>query len=259
MRLPRIVTAVSAVTLLTLAGCGTAFEQRRLDFSDTEEVKITQVNVAPGSGDIVIRTGDVSNVQIKRVLRYRGGEPRGGAYRVEGTQLYIDTDCGRQCSVSYDIFAPRGTALQGENGSGDVELTGLADVDIKVGSGNIEVRDASGAVRTETGSGDISLTGVKGTASGQTGSGNISGRGLAGGVVKAETGSGDISLALAGAGSVRANASSGSVVLSVPAGSYRVQCTTESGSKAIEVANDPAATMLLDVTTGSGDVTIKQS
>jgi DUF4097 and DUF4098 domain-containing protein YvlB len=179
-------------------------------------------------------------------------------YRIEGTRLFIDTDCGRQCGLSYEIVAPPGVSVSGENGSGDVSLTGVGDVKIKLGSGDIEVSDAAGAVTAETGSGDISVTNATGAVTMRTGSGNATGRGL-GGKVDTETGSGDISLVLQSAAPARAHAASGDVDLAVPGGSYRVQASTGSGNKQITVPEDPSATLLLDVGTGSGDLTIRQS
>ena len=253
---PRIILpATGALALLALAGCA-AIERSELTYSDTESVAITQISVEPGSGDVVVRTGDISSVQIGRVVRYRGAEPRQRTFRIEGTRLFIDTDCGRQCGVSYDIVAPRGVSLDGENGSGDVRLTELAGVDINVGSGDIEVSDTSGTVRARTGSGTIRLDGAKGAVTARTGSGDITARRLSGGDVNTETGSGDISMLLDRASSVWARTASGSIDLAVPSGSYQVRAGTDSGDRKVDVTDQPGAPSVLDVHTGSGDVTV---
>ncbi|MFD1322894.1 DUF4097 family beta strand repeat-containing protein [Micromonospora sonneratiae] len=250
---------VGAAALIALAGC-TPLTQSRLDFSNTEEVKITQITVARGgSGDVVVITGQVSNVQIDRVVRYHGGEPRTtGNYRINGTELLLDADCGQRCSVSYEIIAPEGVSVRGETGSGEVSLTRVGTVDIKVGSGGITVNGASGTVKAETGSGEVSISDVKSAVTARTGSGGITGRGLGDGQVDVETGSGSVSLTLSTAGSVRAHTASGEVELAVPPGSYRVSVNTGTGDKNVGVSNDPTATLHLDVKTGSGDVTISQ-
>lgn len=88
----RIVTAVTAgtLTLGLLAGCdGVSLGQRRLDFDQTEEVKITKIAVSPGAGDVAVSTAAVETVRIKRVVRYRGGQP-GDTYQLDGTELRID-------------------------------------------------------------------------------------------------------------------------------------------------------------------------
>ena len=58
--------------------------------------------------------------------------------------LHIDTDCGHDCSVSYEIEAPAGVAVRGELSSGDVGLTGSGSADVTLTSGDIMVRDATG-------------------------------------------------------------------------------------------------------------------
>ncbi|MGW0434315.1 DUF4097 family beta strand repeat-containing protein [Micromonospora sp. NPDC003197] len=258
-RIATTTATVGAFALIALSGCNTLAESR-LDFDNTENVKVTQITLlGDGSGDLVVHTGAVSNVQIKRVVRYRGGEPRNtGAYRLDGTELTLDADCGRQCSVSYDILAPEGVAVRGESGSGEVSLTRVGTVDIKVGSGGVDIDGATGPVRAETGSGGIELTSINGAVTARTGSGKITGRRLSGGKVDVETGSGAISVTVETVTSVRASTASGDVELTVPAGSYQVTVDTGSGGKDVQVPHDPSATEQLDVETGSGDVTIKQ-
>jgi hypothetical protein len=247
--------AAALIALIALSACDGLAEQR-LTFDRTEDVKITEIEIAPGSGDVAVRTGAVTNVRIKRVVQYRGAEPAEATYRIDGTKLFLDTDCGRNCGVSYDILAPEGVAVRGENGSGDISLTAVSEVDVKVGSGDIRVADASGKVRAETGSGDISLNRVPGEVSARAGSGSIDGQGLGAGKVQAETGSGAITLSLVAAASVQAHASSGAVDLLVPMGDYQVRATANSGSVDVTVPNNPTATATLDVRTGSGDITI---
>ncbi|MFY1672619.1 DUF4097 family beta strand repeat-containing protein [Plantactinospora sp. WMMB334] len=250
--------ALVLVALLASAGCDGVAEQR-LTYNRTEDVKITEIEVSPGSGNVVVRTGAVKNVRIERVVQYRGGQPDDATYRIEGTKLFLDTDCGRHCGVSYDILAPAGVTLRGENGSGNVTLTALAEVDIRVGSGHISVTDASGPVRAETGSGRITLNRLPGPVSARAGSGSIEGRSLGAGKVSAHTGSGSIELTLAAAGSVQASASSGSIDLTVPAGDYQVRAHADSGSTDVRVRNDPAAKDVLDLETGSGSITVRAS
>jgi DUF4097 and DUF4098 domain-containing protein YvlB len=128
----------------------------------------------------------------------------------------------------------------------------------RLGSGSINGSGASEPVQAETGSGDITVTDVEGAVSTRTGSGSVTGRGLGGGEIKVETGSGDISLELDTAAAVSAHASSGAVDPSVPAGRYRVRSTSGSGPEDVSVTDDPTASLLLDVRTGSGDITISQ-
>jgi hypothetical protein len=251
-----VAAAAGAATLVALAGCA-ALPQRRLDFSHTEQVKITEIVLRPGSGSLVVHTAPVSNVEVKRVVRYGGDEP-GPTYRVEGTVLTLDTDCGWRCSVSYTIRAPQGVAVRGENGSGDIELNDVAQADVKVGSGSITVTRAAGAVKAQTGSGDVTVAESAGPVWVRTGSGSVEGVSLGAAGVDATTGSGDISLTLNSPGPVRARAGSGSVELTVPAGAYRLSTRTGSGSMDVRIPSDPGAPHLLDIETGSGDITLSQ-
>lgn len=246
----------AATALILLAGCDN-LSFRRLDYDDTEAVKITSIRVLPGSGDVVVRgTGPASEARIKRVVRYQGGEPT-ARYEIKGSELVLDTDCGDRCSVSYEVTVPAGVAVQGESGSGDVELSRVGTVDLRLGSGDMRLAGATGTVGLETGSGDIEVSEASAAVRLRTGSGDIAARRL-GGAVDAESGSGDVTVELDKPASARANANSGDVTMVVPAGSYRVRSNTGSGDRRITVADDPNASILLDGSTGSGDVTISQ-
>ncbi|MFJ8690138.1 DUF4097 family beta strand repeat-containing protein [Micromonospora wenchangensis] len=257
MALPRSMVALGATAVLILVtGCDTlAF--RRLDFDTTEAAKIARITVRPGSGDVVVRaTGPATGVRVKRVLRYQGDQPD-TTYQITGDELVLDTACGPRCSVSYEVTAPPGVRVQGETGSGDVELARIGSVDLSLGSGNLRIADASGPVRAESGSGNIEVLNVTGPVDLRASSGDVTGTRL-GGDVSAETSSGNITLVLTTAASARAHAGSGDVELTVPAGRYRVKSDVGSGDADLGVADDPAASLVLDLKTGSGNVTVVQ-
>ncbi|MFI6266299.1 DUF4097 family beta strand repeat-containing protein [Micromonospora sp. NPDC051006] len=245
-----------AATLIVLAGCDN-LSYRRLDYDNTEAARITTIRVLPGAGDVVVRaTGGASEVRIKRVVRYQGAQPD-ATYQINENELVLDTDCGSRCSISYEVTAPEGVAVQGETGSGDVELSRVGTVQLQLGSGNVRLAGGSGAVRVETGSGDIEVTEVTGPVILRASSGNISARRLSG-QVDVEANSGDVDVEVDQPVSARAHASSGNVNLVVPPGRYRVRSNTGSGDAQLGVADDPGASLVLDVSTGSGDVSITQ-
>ncbi|MEU6077772.1 DUF4097 family beta strand repeat-containing protein [Micromonospora sp. NPDC047074] len=264
-------TLAVAAMLVVSTGCDN-LASRRLDFDDTEAARITAVRVLPGAGDVSVRgIGTAGEVRIKRVVRYHGAQPD-TTYAVKGGELVLDTDCGDDCSISYEVTVPEGVSVTGETGSGDVNLSKVGAVEMKVGSGNIRV-SGSGAVQAETGSGDVVVSRAAGavnvkTGSGnvevddstaevtlQTGSGDITGRRLGAGVA-AEATSGNITLDLSAPASARAHASSGDVKLVVPAGRYQVRSRTGSGDASLGVTHDPAASLVLDLSTGSGNQTL---
>ncbi|WFE29788.1 DUF4097 family beta strand repeat-containing protein [Solwaraspora sp. WMMD791] len=263
MLLPRTVrrrttAAVLATTLIAaVAGCAPIGE-RRLDFRHTETVEITEIAiVSPGSGDVVVRTRPGDTVEIRRTVRYQRTEP-GATYRIDGTVLELDTGCGWRCGVSYDIDAPPGVSVRGENGSGQVMLFDVTSVSVSVGSGAVTVDGATGDVTAQSGSGGITVSRAAGPVTVTTGSGSIEGRDLGGGGVMATAGSGSVTLSLTDPGPVRAEAASGSVHVTVPPGSYQVRTETGSGTADVEIPDTADGEHLIDARTGSGSITIDQ-
>ncbi|MER7335569.1 MULTISPECIES: DUF4097 family beta strand repeat-containing protein [unclassified Micromonospora] len=275
MALHRTAAALAAAaTLIVVAGCDT-LPSRRLDYDNTEAARISAIRVLPGAGDVTVRgTGTDGEVRIKRVVRYHGDQPA-TTYEIDGAELVLDTDCGDDCSVSYDVTAPEGVSVTGETGSGDVQLSKVGPVGIRVGSGNVRVTGADGPVRAETSSGDVKVIGAAGavavtTGSGnidvddaravvtlQTGSGNITGRRLDAGV-DAETGSGNITVELTKAASARTHTGSGDIKLVVPTGRYQVRSEVGGGDAQLGVTHDPTASLVLDISTGGGNQTVTQ-
>jgi Putative adhesin len=243
-------TAAGAATVL--AGCGGV--GARLTFNDTEKVKVTEIVMTGRSGDVAVRTAAIAETRISRVI-HRNSDP-GQTYRLAGTVLHIDTDCGRNCSVSYDIEAPAGVTVRGEVTSGDIALDGVGATDVKLTSGDVMVRGATGAVRIRGTSGDINvLDGTAGVTI-ETTSGDVRAMNVAGPVTAAVT-SGDVEVKTTAPASVTAHTTSGDVDVIVPAGSYQIATRTSSGDdRIIGIVNDPRSKNVIDVRTRSGDATV---
>jgi DUF4097 and DUF4098 domain-containing protein YvlB len=243
----------AAVTATALAGCGGAGV--RQTFNDTEKVKVTEIVMAGGSGDVLVRTAPIAETRITRIV-HRATDP-GESYRLDGTVLHIDTDCGHDCSVSYQIEAPAGVAVRGELRSGDIGLDGVGATDLRLTSGDIMVRNAAGAVTARSTSGDISVLDGKGGATIEATSGNVRVVNITGGPVDAQVTSGDVEVQLTAPNSVTARANSGDVNVMVPAGSYRVTADTGSGDHTITgIVDDRSAKNVINVHTGSGDARV---
>lgn len=243
----------AAVTVTALAGCGGAGV--RQTFNDTEKVKVSEIVMAGGSGDVLVRTAPIAETRITRIVH--GATDPGESYRLDGTVLHIDTDCGHDCSASYQIEAPAGVAVRGELRSGDIGLDGVGATDLRLTSGDIMVRNASGAVTARSTSGDISVLDGKGGATIEATSGNVRVVNITGGPVDAQVTSGDVEVQLAAPNSVTARANSGDVNVMVPAGSYRVTADTGSGDHTITgIVDDPSAKNVINVHTGSGDARV---
>ena len=252
LRRTAVLAIVTAATV-TLTGCAGVLGAR-MTYDDTEKAKITDVVVTGGGGDVLIRTAAVTETSIKRVIR-RSSNPD-ESYRLSGSTLTIDTSCGHNCSVSYEIVAPTGVAVRGELGSGDISLDGVGATDVQVRSGDLVINNATGPVQADSSSGDVTITVATAAVTADARSGDVRVMNVAG-PVTAKVASGDLDIKLTTANSVTAEANSGDVTVTVPRGSYQVRTDTGSGDADVHgVTNDASSKNVLDVKASSGDVTV---
>lgn len=258
-------TAVRAAAALLAAVAGlaalSACDIRRQSFEETatSPVRITEIQIEGrgGTGDVVVQPGDPSQVQVRRTVTYRGDRPDERTHEIEASVLRIRTRCQRHnCGVSYAITAPRGVRILGENGSGDLRVSGVSTVDFKAGSGDVSVRDSTGTVDVRAGSGKIELVDVRGPAKAEASSGDIQAFGVRSTSLTAETSSGNLRLELVTAADVRARTSSGDIRLVVPAGDYRVNAVSDEGNVDVRVRTNPKGGRTLNLETRSGDIAV---
>ncbi|MGI5996842.1 DUF4097 family beta strand repeat-containing protein [Saccharomonospora viridis] len=212
---------------------------KKSEHTDTVDTAVRQVEIDNGSGDVIVRSADVSHTVVKQRFSYRGGDPE-RAFEVAGSTLLLH-GCGSFCSVDYEVTVPVGTTVRGEVSSGDVVVEGTADVDVRASSGDVKLRlrDANN-VSVEAKSGNVSAD-LDGVAK-----------------VDANTRSGSMDLDLKGVDVVRAEARSGDITVTVPEGEYRVEASTNSGDRNVR-GDDPNADRVLELTTASGDITVSDS
>lgn len=255
---PVVAAVVALIALLVSCAPGTGPIQGG-EPSRTQEqrgqIDAAVVRLDLGSSDVVVRSGAVEQIDLIARIRYSEREPE-QSWRSDGDALVLH-GCGRDCSVDYELVVPPGTRIEGKDGSGEVNLTGVAEVDVEVGAGDVEARDVPGAVTVSTGSGSVTLERIGGRSTVRSSSGSITGRELSG-PVDATTSSGDVILDLARQQDVRAETSSGDVQLTVPAGSYRIDSRGSDDEQRIEVVNDPAAPYTLELSTSSGEITVRR-
>jgi DUF4097 and DUF4098 domain-containing protein YvlB len=246
-----------AATAAALAGCGAGIGAK-LTYDDTVKTKVSEVVLTGGSGDVTVTTAPGTETRIKRIVRTDGSADPKTSYQLTDAVLTLDTSCGHQCQVSYEIQAPPGVGVRGKLGSGDLTLSDIGTANVTVGSGSVGVDQASGDVSLKSGSGDIMVNGLRGATTLVAGSGNVQANGLSGGTaVRAQTGSGDVSVELTQVASVTARTGSGDIELLVPDGAYQVKARNGSGdNELLGVADDPTAKNIIEVQTGSGDATI---
>ena len=242
--------------ILLVVAAGLAFWQfGDKDSDDTHKVddKITTVQLAAGHSDITINVSDDDTTTVQEQRKYWFFK-HGDAYSVKDGVLKLDGDCGWQCSADFEVTVPRGTKITGENGSGDLELSGVAGVDVKSRSGEVTLREINGDVNLDVTSGDVSVSDLTGKLDVKANSGDIEAAGLKGGPVDVETSSGDIELQLAEANDVRVKGTSGDIEITAPGGDYKVSTESRTGDVENSLGNSADASHSLTATTTSGDI-----
>jgi len=230
---------LAAASLLAIAACGAVHPTTITTDDKTEQVAITDVHISGGSGDITVRPGNHGQVRIRRTIRYAGDAPSGTTFRIEGSTLFLTTNCGRHCGVDYDVQVPEGVTVTGTTDAGDVRLTGVSKVDIDVHAGDVSVTRATGPVQIRSDSGDIGATDLRGATT------------------DLQAGLGDITVNLFSAGSVTARTLAGDIRVRVPSGTgYRIHASTGAGDTNLAVPNDPNGTYLLSLQAKVGDVVV---
>ncbi|TDW89382.1 putative adhesin [Kribbella pratensis] len=242
--------------ILLVAAAGLTFWQfGDRDSDDTHKIddKITTVQLAAGHADITINVSDDDRASVREKRKFWFWK-HGDAYSVNDGVLKLDGDCGWQCTADFEVTVPRGTKVTGENGSGDIEITGVAGVDAKSNSGKVELREVKGDVNLDVTSGNVSVQDLTGKLDVKANSGDIEAKDLSGGAVNVETTSGDIELDLSEAGDIRAKGTSGDIEISAPSGGYKVTTETKHGEVEDSLGSNTTAGHTLTATTTSGDI-----
>jgi len=250
--------AVAMAASPVVAGSSEGHFDRTLNVTGTVDL-----DVQTGSGDITLRTGDSSKVEIHAKIHGSGwGDVEQHIHEIEnnppieqsGNTIRIghieNRDWKHNISISYELVVPSQTKLRSESGSGDQSADGISGpADMNSGSGSLHVKNIGGEVRARTGSGDIELETIRGNAHASAGSGTIQAMGISGGLV-ASSGSGDVKLEQTAAGEVEISTGSGDVEIKGVKGGAKV--TTGSGS--ITAQGDPTSDWRLH--SGSGSVRV---
>lgn len=227
------------------------------------------LDVQTGSGEITVRTGDSSKVEIHGRIHANHGwfgadaeqriheieanppiEQNGNTIRVGHIENH---DWKNNISISYELVVPVQTKLRSESGSGDQVVGGIAGpADASSGSGSVRLSKIGGETHARTGSGDIELNEIQGAAKTIAGSGSIRAIGIAG-ALSASSGSGSVKFEQTAAGDVEIGTGSGDVEIKGAKGAVKVQ----TGSGSITAQGDPTGDWRLH--TGSGDVSVELS
>jgi deoxycytidine triphosphate deaminase len=208
-----------AGTAIALAGAGPRVEQRQL-----LPHQVTAVTIDAGAGDVTVRSGATADtVEVIRRARDSLSDEPAARGTWDGTTLLIRPGCPDACSADYEIRVPNGVAVTAKTDSGDIRLGGtLGVVSVDAGWGEVDADVAVDNLTTRTGSGDTELR-LRSAPSQLT----------------ATSGSGDIDIR-------------------VPSTqTYAVAADTESGDTKIEVPRQDTASHHVQLTTGSGDISLR--
>ncbi|QAY72416.1 hypothetical protein ET445_02735 [Agromyces protaetiae] len=250
------------LTALALSGCAyfgplhETSDSATVDDATTAGVDRIRLDRLDGTVSI---TGDPSatGISIERTVRYWGQERTiGDTHRVEGSELVLG-GCGPRCIVSYTVTAPADIDVGGNTDNGGIDLEAVRDVDLETDNGRITVRTAED-VRLETDNGRVELTDVSGDIVVHGDNGLVQGKGLAGSRTEVETDNGRIELDFETAQDVHATTSNGQIILTVPAGSFRVDAQTDNGSVRSQVADDPSGEHELVLRADNGSIDVRQ-
>lgn len=224
-------------------------------FDVGEAPTLTVDNVA---GSLTVRSGDGNEIQIVAVKHaaMRGDldriqveiTPQEGALRIKTTKPRSLISAW----VELTITAPSGTHLDLKTGSGSVEVRGFdGGAQIVTGSGSVVVQDLSGDVALHTGSGSMTIQESAGRLKADTGSGGIEIRGMDG-ELEAHTGSGSVEV-LSAAGPAKLSTGSGRVNYQ---GSPEGECRFTTGSGSVRLRLPASLDAQVDLHTGSGSVQV---
>jgi hypothetical protein len=225
------------------------------------------LDVQTGSGEISVRTGDSSKVEIHGRIHanhgWFGAEAEQRVHEIEanppieqnGNTIRVghieNHGWKNNISISYELVVPVQTKLRSESGSGDQVIAGIAGpADASSGSGRLRLSNIGAETHARTGSGDIELNGIQGAAKVVAGSGSIRAIGIAG-ALTASSGSGSVKFEQTAAGDVEIGTGSGDVEIKGAKGALKVQ----TGSGSITAQGNPSGDWRLH--TGSGDVTVE--
>jgi hypothetical protein len=132
------------------------------------------------------------------------------------------------------VAVPTSLALKVEDGSGSATFSNVGALQLKDGSGEIDIRNAGGSVEITDGSGEVDITGVEGDLWITDGSGELDIHKVTGELEIDQDGSGEITIDDVGGNVQIGEDGSGGITISQVGGSVSIN---EDGSGGIEVSH----------------------
>jgi DUF4097 and DUF4098 domain-containing protein YvlB len=204
-----------------------------------------------GSGHVVVRATETSETTVEVTGRHADDvqvEHDGDTVRVRPPRPRLGFFGGEQ-SLDITVVSPVASQLDIRVGSADVDVTGaVGQSRLRSGSGDISIEQAEGSVSVEAGSGDLRVGRISGDLGAKSGSGSVTVADV-GGTATVVAGSGDVTIGVAGTSTV-VRTGSGDLEVGDIAGD--VSLTTGSGDLTVRNARGGR----LSAKGGSGDVLV---
>jgi len=233
--------------------------ERRLQVSGPADLEVLS-----RSGDVTIRAGAAGSVTILGKIRVENrlsGDRKSDVEAIENSppitqnsnSIRVDYVNVRGIAIDYEITVPADSKVRSKSGSGDQTMEDLsAGLDVETGSGDVRLRNLAGEIHAHTGSGNVRAEEVAGPFEARAGSGDIRVEEKGAGDVQVETGSGNIELRGVDGG-LRVSAGSGDVRAE---GKPKSEWSFRTGSGNVELRVPGDAGFSVDISTGSGSVTV---
>lgn len=180
------------------------FSVRAFAQTETQEFDAASVQsfeISNTSGDVKIRkTEGVKMRVIAHKKKFEKGcvlemKKAGAKVVVEVEQPFRST-----CDVDFEVFVPESADLELKTGSGDIDVNGTrGNIVFRVGSGNVKVEAIAKKIDGRSGAGALEAKGELGNVHLLTGSGNarlVYTKAPAGGEIDIKSGSGDAEVVL---------------------------------------------------------------
>ncbi|MFF4804193.1 DUF4097 domain-containing protein [Streptomyces sp. NPDC001351] len=242
MRRPHTrVLAAAALAALTAGGLSACSAVGQKSFEDDAKVsqKVTSIRLDTGDGGVTVEaSAGTSTVSVHRKVDYRGDKPGGTSFHVDNGALTL-SGCGEDCGVDYIVKVPAGLPVTGGTSNGGLSLTDVGTVDVHTTNGEIAVAGATGPVKLRTSNGGVDVKGVRG------------------GGIDTRTSNGEVTIQAAVPQNITARTTSGDLTVTAPPARYRISADNSNGDKNVAFRNDPSGRYRLDLSTTSGDLTVK--
>lgn len=248
----RRLVAVAAGTVVLLAvvlPVSLRHLSTRADAATSTWAEVARVVVDVGSGDVVVRGEERSDVRVVTTTTASLRHPDTSTGR-RSDELLVSARCPSgtavlglgSCRTDVSVEVPHGTAVEVRSDRGKVEVDGLdAALRLHVGDGDVTVATSTGPLDVSVERGTVTATDV------------------AGPTVDVRAGRGNVRVQAARAvPQLLARSSAGTVDVSVPAGrSYAVEASTGAGVVDTgDVRKDPRSGNHVTARSDAGDVTL---